>query len=152
MNTRFKWAEKDGIPKFEEMMILSHYLGDLTFMVNWTMKLTMGRWYFYCVEEDMFPLTDSPILVQPDNVMAALSPRLLLEIDRSDHSNESGWSTANFIKPQKLDEFRRRTIENTHREIIFGHRPLLEQWQSTAEFARQHEAVVNSRKKDKGVA
>ena len=93
----------------------------------------------------MFPLTDSPILVELHSVMGALSPRLLLEIDRRDHTNETGCCTANFIRPEKLDESRRRTIENTHREIIFGNRLLLEQWQRSAEFARQHELIVNSR-------
>jgi hypothetical protein len=147
LHTIFELGELKGIPKFEELLVLSRCLGSLDFMVTSAMGLTMGRWRLYRVDQDMFPLTDVSIMIEQDSVMAALSPRLLLEIDRLDHSAETGCSNTNFIRPEKLDEFRRRTIGNTHREIIFGDRALLEQWQRTPEFARQHELIANGRKK-----
>jgi hypothetical protein len=45
------------------------------------------------------------------------------------------------VKPGKLAEFRRRTIGNTFREIIFSDRSVLEYWQSTPEFRRRWETI-----------
>ena len=84
-------------------MVLSHCLGNLDLMAISAMGLTVGRRHFYRVDQDMFLLPESPIMFEQDSVKAALSPRLLLEIDRQDHRAETGWSTANLSYNPKIE-------------------------------------------------
>ena len=72
--------------------------------------------------------------------MVALSPRLLLEI-LSKRSEVGLQTLVNGIDEAKLREFRNRTIGNSVREIIFGQRNLLEEWQATEEFKQRREAI-----------
>ena len=71
--------------------------------------------------------------------MVTLSPRLLLEINL--RVQDLGLRHRNSIEPEKLSEFRRRTIDNTFREIIFGDRKLLEEWQVDPAFQARVERV-----------
>jgi hypothetical protein len=124
--------------------MLKRWLGNVQVLFPWAITLASGRWMFYRMDEDTFPLNDSPILIRPDSVMVALSPRLLLEIKRNDHTLEDGWSDQNYITEEKLAEFRRRTIGNTFREIIFGNASLLEAWRTTPEFSQRHQLMANT--------
>jgi len=145
MNSMVEFAETLGTCKFEEFWFLKHLLGNHPALFRLVITLTSGRWYFYRLYEETFPLNDTHILIHPHSVMAALSPRLLLEIDRTDRSCENGWVMLNHISPAKLEEFRRRTIGNTFREIIFGNKALLEQWQASPEFRKRHELMADRR-------
>ena len=51
--------------------------------------------------------------------MVALSPRLLLEITMGVFTGDNTGVVKDLIDAKKLAEFRRRTIGNTFREIIF---------------------------------
>jgi hypothetical protein len=95
-----------------------------------------GKWVFYAMAADTFPLTDSPVLTSPTTIMIALSPRLMLEVYRYLRSPKP-WEVRRSIKPSKLAEFRRRTIANASKEIIFSERGLLDSWRSLPEFQRQ---------------
>ena len=53
---------------------------------------------------------------------------------------------------RKSDEFRRRTIGNTFREIIFGSRPLLEEWRVSREFQDRVGQMKNAKSYDRLVA
>jgi hypothetical protein len=145
MNAMVEMSATADVPKFEYFWMFKHSLSNTDLMFKQVLLLTTGRWKFYRLDKETFPLTDTPVLIQPHSVMAALSPRLLLEIDRTDHSCENGWSSANSINPTKLDEFRHRTINNTFREIIFGSKALLEEWQQSVEFRQRHELMANTR-------
>ena len=68
--------------------------------------------------------------------MVALSPKLLLEIERTIPDGEYECRLKQTINQSKLDEFRRRTIGNTFREII-GNEMLLKKWKSTQEFSER---------------
>jgi hypothetical protein len=71
--------------------------------------------------------------------MVTLSPRLLLEINL--RVQDLGLRHRNSIEPEKLSEFRRRTIDNTFREVIFGDRKLLEEWYVDPAFQKRVERV-----------
>lgn len=124
--------------------MLKRFLSKTDKLFLFATTLTSGRWRFYRMYQDSFPLTDTPILLQPGSVMVALSPRLLLEIDRTDHSCENGWESTNHVSLAKLEEFRRRTIGNTFREIISGDWKILEEWKRTPEFARRHALMADT--------
>jgi len=144
MNSMVELMATIGLPKFEYLWRFKRFLDDLDKLFPYAVAVGSGRWRFYRTYQDTFPLTDTPVLLQPDSVMVALSPRLLLEIERTDHSCEDGWVSDNHISQAKLEEFRLRTIGNTFREIIFGDRKVLEEWQRTPEFARRHALMADT--------
>lgn len=145
MNSMVEMTEAAGLPKFEYLWMLKRFLSRRDKLYPYAVAIGSGRWRFYRAYRDTFPLADTPILLQPASLMIALSPRLLLEIDRTDQSCENGWVGVNHIPQAKLEEFRRRTLGNTFREIIFGDRKLLEEWQRTPEFAARHALMADTR-------
>jgi hypothetical protein len=137
-----------GISKFESLWMMKHNLGNPHFLVGLCAPLTDHPWHFYRTQRDSFPLCDSPILILPQSVIAALSPRLLLEIDRTKRCD--GWFNPQTHHPdlpaEKLEEFRLRTIRNTFREIIFSDRTCLEAWQASKEFQERHQLLKSGHK------
>jgi hypothetical protein len=136
-------AANKGIHKFEYFWMLKHEMANCHRMFARTLSFAPGRWKFYRLRHDSFPLNDSPILVDSNGIMVALSPRLLLEIDAKERQPETTWEIANYISTDKLREFRRRTINNTFREIIFGSQAVLQEWQQTPEFKSRHKLVTD---------
>lgn len=100
--------------------MLKHSLGNTRQLFSLVMSVAPFRRHYYRVDRDTFPLNDSSVLIQPDSVMVALSPRLLLEIDRTQKQPDATISYSNHVAPEKLEEFRRRTIANAFHEIISG--------------------------------
>jgi hypothetical protein len=98
---------------------------------------------FYRTQTDTFPLSDSPVLVNDDSVMVTLSPRLLLEILPQPGLGEISWDVRDGIDNQKLEEFQKRTIGNTFREIIFSDKQTLKEWKQTEAFENRVETISN---------
>jgi hypothetical protein len=146
LNAMIEWSNELGIKKFEYFWMLKHSWGNVNYLFSLVSTIAPFRWHYYRTRSDLFPLNDSPVLIHPNSVMVALSPRLLLEIDRTQRRPESSISYSNFIAPEKLDDFRRRTIANTFREIIFGHESLLEQWRGSKEFASRHQLLADAKR------
>ena len=140
MNSLIEWLGDAGISKFEHFVMLKWALVDQGYLMRCIAPLVNSRWTLYRSAEDAFPLTDSPVLVRPQSILVALSPRLLLEIERRLRASENQWRVRE-IKAGKLAEFRRRTIGNTFREIIFGNPEILEAWCSSGEFKRRVEEM-----------
>lgn len=134
MNAMIEWHTGLEHHKFEHFMTLKWLIADKQAMFRLVLPLVTCRWTLFNMAADTFPLCDSPVLVQPHSIMIALSPRLLLEIQQNVLESEYQWQVCRTIEHSKLDEFRRRTIGNTFREIIFGDRNVLELWQRTPEF------------------
>lgn len=143
MNSMLEFSKSVGIEKFEYFWMLKHMLGNAHYLYRLVAPLVASKWILYRTKEHAFPLTDSPILVRSRNMMVALSPRLLLEINLKMPASEDEWKIKNSIKKGKLAEFRRRTIGNTFREIIFSDRRLLQTWRETPEFQRRVKLVSN---------
>jgi hypothetical protein len=143
LNSMMQLHKEAGIRRFESVLMLKHYLGNHDVLFQHVMTYATGYFTLYKLDEDTFPLNDSPILIKPKSIMVALSPRLLLEIDRTRNNIPHECSISNFIRPEKLEEFRRRTICNTFREIIFGSPDLLEEWRRTTDFANRHSLIAN---------
>jgi hypothetical protein len=126
-----------GFEKFESLIYLWWALSDRDLQLSDVFRLLTTHWTLYRTQIDSFPLTDSPILVQPYGIMLALSPRLLLEISLRVQARGRGWETRDDIDSRKLAEFRRRCIGNTFREIIFSERSLLEEWHNSKDFQKR---------------
>jgi hypothetical protein len=134
-----EFGRKAGKEKFEVLMDLKWTLSDGDFMVKAISPLCESRWRLFHLDQDTFPLTDLAVLVEPDTIMVALSPRHLLMAERN-VKDYSCWQRTR-IDPGLLAEFRRRTIDNTFREIIFSDRRVLEEWRADPHFQRRVELL-----------
>lgn len=144
MNSFLELTAELGQKKFEHFIMLKWQLSNHGSLYRQAMTLVPYRWHLYETDRDAFPLNDSPVLIGSDKVFIALSPRLLLEIDRSKIEGDSCITWSNYIRPDKLNEFRTRTLANTYREIIFSSARVLEEWRSTPEFSSRHELLKKS--------
>jgi hypothetical protein len=141
MNAILEQSGKMGRDKFEPLIFLKWALSETRFLHPQIERMTLSRWMLYRLDHDTFPLSDSAVLLKPGSIMATLSPRLLLEINLG--VQELGQFHQNWIEPEKLAEFRRRTIGNTFREIIFGDQKVLEEWQRDPCFRQRVETIRN---------
>lgn len=140
MNAMIQLHEKGY--KFEHFVTLKWMIGDTNFLFSLVYPIVACQWTLFNVDAHLFPLCDSPILINPKSIMVALSPRLLLEIERTIPAREDEWRLLQAIKHRKLEEFRRRTIGNTFREII-GNERILKEWKSTREFGERVSMMKN---------
>ena len=65
-------------------------------------------------------------MINRDNVMMVLSPRLLLEIDLTVQKREDEWFVRDGISASKYREFKRRSIQNAFNDILFSDASQLE--------------------------
>ncbi|MDR0258681.1 MAG: hypothetical protein LBI76_02660, partial [Comamonas sp.] len=133
MNAMIELNKEMGFQKFEHLVTLKWMLSDPNFLFRMVHPILTSHWSLYTSTEHLLPLCDSPILVQPQSVMVALSPRLLLKIDRTERAQEDQMPTCQRIGTEELEEHRNRTIGNTFREII-GEPEQLERLQASPEF------------------
>jgi hypothetical protein len=66
--------------------------------------------------------------------MAVLSPRLLVEINLNQPESEDKWTIREGISASKYREFRRRSICNSFKNILFHDEIELQRWRDTREF------------------
>lgn len=134
MNAMIQWHNEVQLQKFEHFVNLKWLLGNSDALFEIVRPIVVCQWTLFVTPSDSFPLCDSPVLVKPHSIMVALSPRMLLEIQVPIQARDDQCRVRRSIKRGKLAEFRRRTIGNTFREIIFGERELLDYWGKTREF------------------
>jgi hypothetical protein len=137
MNSSLEWNSQLGFDKFEYFIQLKWFLSDPKLLYPPVAHLALCLWVLYRTDKDNFPLNDSPVLVQPESILVALSPRLLLEIFPSSRAIGPGGVTLDQINDNKMVEFQKRTIGNTFREIILSDRSVLENWQKSDEFRKR---------------
>jgi hypothetical protein len=143
MNASIQWQEQLGRHKFEHLVTLKWLLSDAELLNRLVSPVAYAHWTLYVAREPSFPLCDSPVLVSPRSIMIALSPTLLLEILPEVPAGEHQWRMDDHVSRVKTDQFRRRTIGNTFREIIFGNGRLLDEWQHTPEFSNRVAQIKN---------
>ena len=134
MNSMTDTLSRLGMPKWEYFWILKNAWSNMLILARAVTPLASSKWVIYVTEEHKFPLCDSPIMISKNTLIAVLSPRLLLEIRLNEHSPEDTWTIRNGINSSKFWEFRRRSIKNSFKEIIFHDSNELEIWRNTREF------------------
>jgi hypothetical protein len=132
-----------GVERFEFFWMIKNAISDPDFLFPMVVPLAVSRWTIYRTEEHMFPLPDTPVLIKRNNLMIALSPRMLAEIDLTIRTPEGSWRIMDGIPRNKYLEFRRRTIANTYKEIIFSDTAILEEWKQTPEFKTRTKMLTN---------
>jgi hypothetical protein len=120
-----------GIDKWEYFWLLKNAWASRSFLARAVTAPSFAEWTFYRTADHTFPLCDSPVMIDRDSLMAPLSPRLLLEIDLTISRPEHFWWLRDDIPTHKMAEFRRRSVANTFKEIIFSDSHVLQQWLSS---------------------
>lgn len=80
-------------------------------------------WHLFTVSIDIFPLPDLPIYEDKLNVIAVLSPRHLLIINKED--KEGGMKYHNSINKKILDTVYKKIIQNTFRDLVLENESVL---------------------------
>jgi hypothetical protein len=143
LNSMIELVQQDNIPKFEYFYLLKYFLSNPDYLKTMVSPLIFASWNLYITDIHTFPLPDTPILNKNKNVMVALSPRLLLEIDFSKQVSENSWVFKEGISSSKLNEYRRRCISNTFKEIIFNDINTLEKRRISKEFKKRVRIISN---------
>ena len=144
MNAMVQWNDALQRPKFEHFVTLKWFLSDAGALFKLVEPLVACRWVLYKALSDTFPLCDSPVLIHPNSIMVSLSPRVLLEIERPVPASQDELCSEQPVPHVKVEEFRRRTIANTFREVIFGDKEVLRNWQTSAEFRNRVELMKDT--------
>lgn len=134
-----------GMEAFEYFWLFRRIMGNPDALFMFMEPLATSQWLIYRTADHAFPLPDTPVLIRPTSVIVSLSPRLLAEIRLDTHRPEGCWVVKSDIPKGKLGEYRRRAISSTFKELIFGNRSVLEEWQATPEFRRQVKLVRDVR-------
>ena len=123
-----------GIAKWAYFWMLKNLWADRVAFARATTPLACARWTLYRTARHRFPLCDSPVMINRDNVMMTMSPRLLAEIDLTVQARENAWTVRDDISASKYREFRRRSIQNTYKDLTFSDPAELEIWKALPEF------------------
>lgn len=146
MKSDIKVFEEAGLNKFEYFSQLRHILTDEKHLIEQTAPIFGAKWQLFKTDEDAFPLCDTPILAVPGNLLVALSPRLLLRVDftKIDMTETGDIIPVILAEPatkKLIKKYRNRTIMNTHKEIIFSNREVLEIWKSTEAYKKRYRFI-----------
>ncbi len=132
MSTAVKRADVMGVDKWEYFWCLKQALSNPTFLQRAATVAALSEWTLWRTSHHAFPLCDSPVMINSESLMVVLSPRLLLDINLNIRSEEQYWRICDGVPQHKYEEFQRRSIENTFKEIIFHDASVLKQWQSSS--------------------
>jgi hypothetical protein len=144
ISSMIEFSEMIGEPKYEYYIQLKHMISNPDFLFSLVAPLLFSQWIIYVADEHTFPLPDTPILVNAQNIMIALSPRMLLEINLNEQASEYSW-IQKVLSASKLEEYRKRCISNTFKEIIFDRKDVLEAWMYQSEFIRRVNIIAEQK-------
>ncbi len=135
----------NGWEKFEVFVFIKHMLSDKTELGKLTTPFVVPTWKIYKIKRNKFPLSDSPVMIRNHNLMVALAPNIMLEINLAEKCDKV---MPCIIKKRlsifKYRKFLKRTIENSSKEIIFGEATLLEKLKNSRTYKRQLKLMKNA--------
>ena len=143
MNAMINNFQNIGVDKWEYFWLLKNAWGNSLILARAVTPIAFSQWIIYRTDKHKFPLCDSPVMVNQASVMVVLSPRLLLEITLNVKSPEDIWKIKDGISSSKYREFRRRSIQNSFREIIFHDESELQCWRKTKEYKSRVSLIRN---------
>jgi hypothetical protein len=141
MSAAISRSSEIGIDKWEYFWQLKNVWGNNRFLSRATIVPALAQWTLWRTRNHSFPLCDSPVMIDRDSVMVPLSPRLLLEIDLSVPGVEPSWIVHEDLPERKFAEFRKRSIDNSFKEIIFSDKQVLLDWLASEELAARIAAL-----------
>jgi hypothetical protein len=120
-----------GVDKWEYFWLLKNAWSSRSILARAVTPLALAEWTLWRTSDHAFPLCDSPVMIDRNSLMAVLSPRLLLYIDLKISQPEQSWRLRDDIPKHVLAEFRRRSIANSFKEVIFSDPQVLQEWLSS---------------------
>ena len=146
LNQTISQYEFLGKAKFEVFMDIKNAVSDSDHLLKLIMPFLSSKWTLYKTRRYKFPLSYNPVLIRPFHIMIALAPNLMLEIDLKQKVSVEEICEHKDIMPfHKYAEFKKRTIENSSREIIFGNDQLLLIWKKTKTYKDHLSRIKNAR-------
>lgn len=134
--------------KYEMFFNLQQTLSDRQAIFNLILPILSSKWTMYCLNKFKLPLSDNPVLIRPLNIMIALAPDIMIEVELTKPVPiESLCTIKRGLPLNKYFDFKKRTIENSSREIIFGEKNLLEKWHKSTIY-NKHLDTISRLKKD----
>ena len=124
-------TNSEDVDKWEYFWLLKKTWSSQSFLARAVTVPAFSEWTLWRTSDHTFPLCDSPVMMDRDSLMAVLSPRLLLEINLNIRRPEQYWRVCDEVPGHVLAAFRRRSIANSFREIIFHDQAILEEWKSS---------------------
>ncbi len=141
------YFDSKSLPKFELFINLKNTLSSNEAIWGLILPILSSKWTLYRLKRNRLPLSDNPVLIRPLHIFMALAPDLLIEIDlKKKVSVDNICKISNNLSLLKLREFKKRTITNSSREIIFGDSRLLEKWQKSSAY-KKHRKYLNGTKR-----
>jgi len=141
IKSMIEFSKELGQEKFEYFGWLKHALSNPNFLMKSVTPLVFVRWVMYKCLDHTFPLFDTAILINNGSIMVPLSPRMLLEIQLNASNQHALCLERNQIPKIKMEEYRKRVISCTFREIIFHDKATLNEWKNSPEFKRRVEIM-----------
>ena len=141
MSAAISRASEFGVDKWEYFWRLKNAWSNSQFLSRATIVPALAQWTLWRTGTHSFPLCDSPVMIERDSVMVTLSPRLLLEINLTVPDPEPPWIVREDLTERKLMEFRKRSIDNSFKEIIFSDEKVLLDWLGSEELAARIAAL-----------
>ena len=135
LNPMQNYLKKFGMEKFEVLLQIRNNLVEKNTLRTLLNPFLYSKWTTYILNKNIFPLSDTPILIKNHNIMIAVAPNIMIEMTINLRSNKVGnCITKNKISCLQYNRFLRRTILNADREIIFGDQKLLEKIQQKSDY------------------
>jgi hypothetical protein len=145
MTSILEAAEADGISRFEFFKMFKEYLCDENAMGKFVGPVSFAKWTFYRNENPLFPIPDSPVLIDDFEIMAALSPYVMASVDLRQIGEGQKVRIYDHVPNHVLATYRRRSIANTFKEIVASEPGTLREWQSTKHYANRREMMKHFR-------
>jgi hypothetical protein len=132
--------------KFEFFIDIHNNFSNRDQLLKLLWPFLSSKWVLYKTSSYKFPLSDNPLLIRPFHIMIALAPDLMLEIDLKEKFGiEMICEYKDRISFHKYEEFKKRTIENSSKEIIFGNEQLLLILQKSKTYKNHLSKIENAR-------
>ena len=145
LNASAEYFKKRGKNLFEYYILLKNSISNPKILYTLIEPLAFSHWTIFKTEYHCFPLPDSPVLLKKGNLMIALSPRLLVEIDFNRRSYNGSLEIINKITTPKIHEYKSRAIQNTFKELIFHDKHELNELQKKDCFQKRVQLLRNEK-------
>ena len=146
INAMTEFYKKLGIEKFELFWLLKWTIADPNFQLKETLEIVNSKWTIYTTRNKIFPLSDNPIIITKDKIIATFSPDMVLFVDR--RRTKSGSKIVTFkgsISWFKYRTYKKLTIAHTTKGLIFHDNDLLESWRKSEWWNQRREFLSKNR-------
>lgn len=129
--------KNNEMEKFEMFLTFKKIISNSESLVKFIGTYLFSEWKIYKLSKNIFALSDNPIMIRKFNLMVALAPNILLEINLNKiNKSADKYIIKNKISCFKYHDFITRTITNSSKEIIFGDEEKLKKIQNTNKYKK----------------